>query len=111
MKAVPWLIGVLTAVNFILFVLTFVPAFSGIGVGPHPGLADRLWGDYRFGGWRADIVWVITSTAGILILALPYSQSTSAKRTRARKLVLASCAVWLVCFLVYARYVLMHMMG
>ena len=109
MKAVPWLIGVIIAVNFILFVLTFIPAFSGIGAGP--GLADRLWGDYRFGGWRADIVWVVTSTAGILILALAYSQSTSAKGAGARKLVLATCAVWLVCFLAYARYVLMHMMG
>jgi hypothetical protein len=109
MKAVPWLIGAIIAVNFILFVLTFVPAFSGMGAGP--GLADRLWDDYRFRGWRADIVWVVASTAGIVILALTYCLATSDKGTRARKLVLASCAVWLVCFLVYANYVLTHMMG
>lgn len=98
------------AVNLVLFVLTlFVPAFSGIG--EQSGLADRLWGDYRSGGWRADVVWVFVSTLAILILWLAYVGTTSDKCTREYKLVFASCAIWMGCFVVYAGYVLLHMMG
>ncbi len=45
-----WILRGSLAVDFALCVLTFIPAFSGIG--REPGLADRLLGNYRFGGWR-----------------------------------------------------------
>ena len=48
MRIVGWTLRGLLAMDFALFVLTFIPAFSGIG--PEPGLADRLLGNYRFGG-------------------------------------------------------------
>lgn len=97
------------AVNFILFVLTFIPAFSGIG--PKPGLADRLWDSYRVGGWRADIVWVVASSAVLFLLAVVYAGSPSARQRPPYKLVVTSCAVWLVCFVIYVRYISIHMMG
>ena len=109
MRVLGWIICAVIAVNFILFVLTFVPAFSGFG--EQPGLADRLLGNYRFGGWRADVVWVFASTVAILILGLAYTQSTSVKGGRAYKLVVTSCTVCLGCFVLYVGYVFIHMMG
>jgi hypothetical protein len=109
MRVVGWFICAAIAVNFILFVLMFIPAFSGIG--PEPGLADRIWGNYRLGGWRADVVWVVISTVAILMLGLAYAKSPSVKGSRAHKVVVTSCAVWLGCCVVYAGYVVIHMMG
>ena len=109
MKTLERVLCAVIAVNFVLFVLTFYPAFSGIG--PQPGLADRLWGNYRVAGWRADIVWVITSSVVILSVAAIYAASPIAKERRAYKLVITSSIVWLACFVVYVRFVLTHMMG
>ncbi len=103
------LIVAIIAINLILFALTFNPAFSGIGVAP--GLADRLLGNYRVDGWRADIVWMFASTAVIFFLGLRYLYRISGDRSRVDRIVLSSCVAWLVCFVVYASYVLMHMMG
>ncbi len=109
MRILGWVVCVAIALNFILFVLTFIPAFSGIG--EQPGLADRLWGGYRSGGWRADVVWVFTSTIAIVIFGLAIPDSTSEKGTRQRKVIVTASAVWLCCFVVYVGYVLVHMMG
>jgi hypothetical protein len=108
-RVLGWVLCAVIAVNFMLFVLTFVPAFSGIG--RNPGLADRLWGSHTVGGWRADVVWVVTSTVVIFFLGLAYAASPSAKRSPAYKLIVTSCAVWLGCFIVYVVYVFIHMMG
>jgi hypothetical protein len=109
MRVLGWILCAVIAVNFILFVLTFVPAFSGIGA--QPGLADRLWGNHRFGNWRADVAWIFASTVVIFFLALAYAGSPSVRRSRAYKPVLTSCAVWLGCFIVYVVYIFIHMMG
>ena len=109
MKVLGWVLCSVIGVNFMFFVLTFVPAFSGIG--PDPGLADRLWGSYRVGGWRADVVWVFASSAVLFFLAVAYASSRSARRSRAYKLVVTASTVWLGCFVVYIRYILIHMMG
>ena len=108
-RILAWVLCALTTVNLILFFLTlFVPAFSGIG--EQPGLADHLWPNLS-GGWRADVVWVFTSSIAILILWSAYTALSSDKRTREYKVVFTSCAVWMGCFVVYGCYVLMHMMG
>jgi len=109
MKRLERALCALIAFNFVLFVLTLFPAFSGIG--PQPGLADRLWGNYRVVGWRADVVWVVTSSVVVVFLAVAYAVSPSARRSGAYKLVITSCVAWLGCFVVYVRYVFMHMMG
>ncbi len=109
MKVLGRVLCAVIAVNFVLFVLTFVPAFSGIG--SQIGIADRLWDNYRVDGWRADIVWVVTSSVVLLLLAVAYAASPSARRSGAYKLVITSCIVWLGCFVVYVRYVFIHMMG
>jgi len=54
MTPVDWFLRSVILANLVLPGLSFIPAFSGVG--DTPGLADRLWGEIRFGGWRADFV-------------------------------------------------------
>jgi hypothetical protein len=99
-----WILRGLLAVNFALFVLTFVPAFSRIG--PEPGLADRLLGNYRFGGWRADVVWMCASSLLIIAAGLPWIMGNrSAKITR------VAWFLWLACYPFYLFYTVIHMFG
>ena len=104
MGLVDWLLRALLVVNFTLFVLTFIPAFSGIG--PKSGVADRWWGEYRFGGWRADVVWMLLSSVVIFVGALPWTAEPGARRTTS-----ILCRYWLGCFAVYLGYVVIHMFG
>jgi hypothetical protein len=94
------------AVNFALFVLTFIPAFSGIGPGSEPGLADRLWGRVRLDGWRVDVVWVCLSTAAVCVGGLRSAQTPGPRATTT-----ILCRVWLVCFGFYFNYIFVHMLG
>jgi hypothetical protein len=104
MRISGWILRGLLAVDFALFVLTFIPAFSGIG--SEPGLADRLLGNYRFGGWRADVVWMCTSSLLIIPTGLPWiRENHSAKFTR------IAWYLWLACFPIYLCYIVIHMFG
>ncbi len=104
MRIFGWILRGLLAVDYVLFVLTFIPAFSGIG--PEPGLADRLLGNYRFGGWRADVVWMCASSAFIIGTGFPWiKHNRSAKTTR------ISWFLWLACFPFYLFYIILHMFG
>ena len=104
MRIFGWILRGLLAVNFVLFITTFFPAFSGIG--REPGLADRLLGNYRFGGWRADVVWMCASSVFIIAAGLPWIvKNRPAKITR-----IAWC-IWLVCFPLYLFYIFRHMFG
>jgi len=104
MRALGFILRGLLGLNFALFLLTFIPAFSGIG--PKTGLADRLWGDYRFAGWRADIVWVCTSTVFIFAAGLIWI-----KENRSAKLTIITYRLWLICFPIYLGYIVIHMFG
>jgi|SRR6185437_4114003 len=104
MRIVGWVLRGLLAVDFALFVLAFIPAFSGIG--PEPGIADRLWGNYRFGGWRADVVWMCASSVFIIVAGFPWiRESRSAKITR------IAWFLWLACYPIYMFYIVIHMFG
>ena len=92
------------AVNFVLFILSFIPAISGIG--PKPGLFDRLWGNYRLAGWRADVVWMCVSTMFIVGGGIRWIARRGSVNPTA-----ILCFVWLVCFYFYASYVVHHMFG
>src|SRR5262245_5005393 len=104
METADRILGGVLVVNFTLFVLTFIPAFSGIGPGSEPGLADRLWGRIRFGGWRADVVWMCLSTVVVCVGGLRSAQGP-------RTVTTILCRVWLVCFGFYFDYILVHMFG
>ena len=104
MTAADWALRGVLAVNVALLALSFVPAFSGIG--PEPGLADRLWGNLRFGGWRADVVWMCGSTLLIFAGGLRWTRERGARRTTS-----VLCWLWLPCFVGYLGYALLHMFG
>jgi hypothetical protein len=104
MKIFGWILRGLLAVDFALFVLSFIPAFSGIG--PEPGITDRLLGNYRFGGWRADVVWMCASSVFIIVIGLRWiRENRSANITRIAWL------LWLACFPIYLIYTVIHMFG
>ena len=98
------IIRIVLAVNFVLLILSFIPAFSGIGA--KPGLADRLWGNYRLFGWRADVAWMSTSTIFIVVGGIKWIRGRNADKTTA-----IVCLAWLACFFFYARYIVHHMFG
>ena len=89
--------------NFVLLVLSFIPAFSGYG--PEPGVADRLWDAYRLDGFRADVVWMCLSTAFVLCVCLLRAYLVIVvggprwtKERGARRTTSILCWVWLGCF-------------
>ena len=100
-----WFLRGLVAVNLALLVLMFVPAFSGMGRNA-PGLADRVLGNTRIAGWRADVVWVCVST----VVILPSAIGPASERGIAR-LTSVLCRAWIGCFVVYGGYALLHMFG
>jgi hypothetical protein len=104
MRVADWIVRGLLAINVALLILTFIPAFSGIG--PEPGVADRLWGNYRFGGWRADVVWMFVSTIVILAGGLRPTVEHGPERTTSNL-----CWAWLACVFSYFGYVVTHMFG
>ncbi|HKW12230.1 MAG TPA: hypothetical protein VJO33_17720 [Gemmatimonadaceae bacterium] len=114
MSTSEWILRGVLAVNFALLVLSFVPAFSGIGQ-PEPGVADRLWGNYRFDGWRADVVWMCVSTVICLLrvyLVIVVRGPTWTRERGSRRITSILCWVWLACFFfLYLPYTLMHMFG
>jgi hypothetical protein len=99
-----WVLRTVIALNLLLFALPFVPGFSGIG--PAPGLADRLWGNARLAGWRADVVWMAGSSLLILAGTSRWTGEASARKTTA-----ILCLAWLPLFVVYLGYTLIHMFG
>ena len=102
MKAIDWIICGLLAVNALLFVLTFIPAISGIG--SQPGLFDRL---FRHGdGWRDDVVWMFFSSLGLILAGIQPITDRGPRRT-----MIILCRVWPFFFLLYMGYVVMHMFG
>jgi hypothetical protein len=104
MNASDWVLRGILAVNFLLLVLSFIPAFSGYG--PEPGMADRLWGNYRLDGWRADVVWMCLSTVWIICVCLLRAfvvivvggRRWTGKRG-SRRATSILCWVWVACFL------------
>jgi hypothetical protein len=103
MRAIDWIIRGLLVVDGVLFILSFIPAFSGVG--PEPGLADRIWG-HDSGGFRGDVVWMCLSTVVILVGGLRPTAEPGAERTTSNL-----CWAWLACFVVYLGYVVTHMFG
>ena len=99
-----WILRGLLAVNFALFILTFIPAFSGIG--QNPGLADRLFGNYRFGGWRGDVVWMCSSSVLIVAAGVPLMRAG-----RPAKITKFAWCLWFACFPIYLVYIFLHMFG
>lgn len=102
MRPMDWIIRSLLAVDVALLILTIIPASSGMD--PMPWLVDRLWGKERYGGFRADVVWMCVSTIVILVGGLRPTIEPGAERTTSNL-----CWGWLGCFFAYLCYIVTHM--
>jgi hypothetical protein len=88
---------VVIALNFIRFALSFLPWFEGTAA--QPGLADEVFGRYRVGGFRADFVWLVASTAVILCF-IPYVLRKS-KSSPKMKVDSYLCVAWIIAFILF----------
>ena len=62
-------------------------------------MADRLFWDYRFGGFRADLVWLIVSTAFIFLALLGFATST--RDVRSVRINRWLCVAWILACFIY----------
>jgi hypothetical protein len=96
-----WILSLVTrtviALNFVRFALSFSTRFEGTPEGA--GAADRLFGAYIIGVFRADFAWLIFSTAAIFGAVL-YFAAKSRNYPTARIDLLLSLA-WIVAFIIY----------
>ncbi|HKW11397.1 MAG TPA: hypothetical protein VJO33_13525 [Gemmatimonadaceae bacterium] len=110
LKALDRILRGLLAINFALFVLAFIPAYSGIGQ-REPGLSDRLFKAHVLYGWSGDVVWMCASTLLIGVASIPIIVVGGVTETKEppfhRTAIL--CLMWLACFLVYLVYTVIHM--
>lgn len=102
LRVIDFIVRGIMAINLAVLILTVIPTFPGMG--PAPGLAERLWGTYRIGFWRIDVVWMCVSTIGILVGGLRPTVERGSERTTSN-LALA----WIPCFFLYICYIVMHM--
>jgi hypothetical protein len=88
---------VVIALNFTRFALSFLPWFEGTAA--QPGLADEVFGRYRIGGFRADFVWLIASTA-VILCSMPYVLRAS-KNSSKMKVDSYLCIAWIIAFILF----------
>jgi len=86
---------VLFVANMVLFALLFLPS-----------VADRLFGNFRFAGWRADVV--LVSVSGLIgsTGTLRWTREPGPRRTTSRL-----CLAWMPCYVFYVGYAFIHMFG
>jgi hypothetical protein len=96
-SAASFVVRCVIALNFVLFSFSFTAWFQGTE--KIPGMADRLFGSYRFGGFRADFVWIVVSTVFIFFALLAFATSTrDARSVRINRWL---CVAWIVACLIY----------
>jgi hypothetical protein len=83
--------------NFARFALSFVPKFEGTAA--RAGIADKLFGEYTVGGFRADFAWLFGSTI-VLFAATFYFAKNSENDPQSRLDVLLG-RTWIVAFVIY----------
>ena len=92
-----WVFRAAIALNFVRFALSFVPKFEGTAA--RAGIADKLFGAYTVGFFRADFAWLIGSTI-VLFAATFYFAKDSENDPQARLDVLLGWT-WIVAFVIY----------
>ena len=92
-----WVFRTAIALNLVRFALSFVPKFEGTA--KSAGIADKLFGAYTVGTFRADFAWLIGSTM-VIFLATFHFAKFSKDDPRARLDVLLG-RTWTVAFVIY----------
>jgi|SRR5579863_113848 hypothetical protein len=97
-RMLPWVFRAAIALNFVRFVLSFIPSFEGTA--ERAGIIDGLLGKYTvFGFFRPDFAWLFGSTM-VIFPATFYFANISKNDPRARLDVLLGWA-WTVAFVIY----------
>jgi len=91
-----WIIRPIVAVNFVRFLLAFIPSFEGTE--KSVGMADRIFA-WRISGFRVDFVWLIVSTLFIFMAGIYFISRFKEDHTAKVDAIL--CAIWVVAFLIY----------
>jgi hypothetical protein len=85
--------------NFLRFLLSFIPSFEGTE--HDAGSVEKLFGSFRIAGFRADFVWLLFSTPIIFLAAFYFLWE--ARKNRLALIDFALCLLWVAAF---AEYVL-----
>ena len=91
-----WIIRSIVAVNFVRFLLAFVPSFEGTD--KSVGAADTIFA-WRMAGFRADFVWLVVSTILVFLAGVYFIFRIKEDRTAKTDVIL--CAAWVVAFIIY----------
>ena len=91
-----WIIRSIVAVNFVRFLLAFVPSFEGTE--KSVGAADKIFA-WRISGFRADFVWLVITTVLIFIAGIYFLLGIKEDRTAKTDALL--CAAWVLAFFIY----------
>jgi hypothetical protein len=92
-----WVFRTAIVLNFLRFALSFVPKFEGTA--KSAGIADKLFGAYTVGTFRADFAWLIGSTM-VIFLATIYFAKFPKDDPRARLDVLFGW-MWTIASVIY----------
>ena len=83
--------------NFLRFALSFIPSFEGTA--QEPGLADRIFGNYRIAGFRIDSAWILASS--LVIFLFIFILAWIAKRDPKARIDILLCLAWMAAFVTY----------
>jgi phosphoglycerol transferase MdoB-like AlkP superfamily enzyme len=89
----------IVAFNLVLIGLSWSRWFEGTPT--TVGVVDHLFGAFRLGGWRADVVWLVLSTAMIALAGLMFMFKTKSSRTARIDVLLCAAEVLAFCSFVY----------
>jgi hypothetical protein len=95
-------VWVVSIVNLSLIWVSWTPWFGGTA--QHAGMADKLFGQMRLAGFRADIVWLCVST-GVLFL-VGWFFILQARTSRSARINAALCVAEVLSFALYVLHVL-----
>jgi hypothetical protein len=90
-------VWVVAVANLLLIWLSWIPWFGGTA--QHAGIVDKLLGHIRFGGFRADFVWLCLSTVALFLAALFFILRS--RTSRDARISAALCAAAVLSFVLY----------
>jgi hypothetical protein len=82
------------AFNLILIALSWSPLFEGTET--KVGAVDHLLGAFRLGGFRADVIWLVVSTAGVFLALIVFL--IEARRSRTARINALLCVTEILAF-------------
>ena len=99
---IDFLVRACVIVNLVLILLTWWPRFSGSE--NQAGLADQVFGQFRIGGFRIDLVWIVLSSAVLFFASFHFFNSSGERKATFLNGVF--CVAGVLAFIVYIHKIL-----